>query len=101
MKFSSQIFSLIPFYMAVASYCYYKKVRRTMPPAIVSYLLKYLYSFSAAELNNIEREDEVFALEFSWEESDYVDSDDEDIKQLYIWQVNNKYFPLHESSSLY
>ena len=47
--------------------------------AIVSYLLKYFYSFSAAELNNIESEDEVFAEEFSCEESDYGDSDDENI----------------------
>ena len=31
---------LLPFYMAVATYCYYKKVRRTMRTAIVSYLLK-------------------------------------------------------------
>ena len=46
--------------MAVASYCYYEKVRRTMRTAIVSYLLKCFYSFSAAELNNIESEDEVF-----------------------------------------
>ena len=48
-------------YMAVVSYCYYEKVRRTMRTAIVSYLLKYFYSFSVAELNNIESEDEVFA----------------------------------------
>ena len=46
--------------MAVASYCFYEKERRTMRTAIVSYLLKYFYSFSAAELNNIESEDEVF-----------------------------------------
>ena len=50
-----------------------------MRTAVVSYLLKYLFSFSAAELNNIESEDEVFAQEFSYEESDYGDSDDEDI----------------------
>ena len=73
--------------MAVASYCFYEKVRRTMRTVIISYLLKYFYSFSAAELNNIESEDEVFAQEFSCEESDYGDSDDEDIEQLYIWQV--------------
>ena len=30
---------LLPFYMAVATYCYYKKVRRTMRTAIVSHLL--------------------------------------------------------------
>ena len=87
MNFPSQIFFLIPFYMAVVSYYYYEKVHRTMRTAIVSYLLKYFYSFSAAELNNIESEDEVFAQEFSCEESDYGDSDDEDIEQLYIWQV--------------
>ena len=73
--------------MAVASYCYYEKVRRTMRTAIVSYLLKYFYSFSAAELNNIKRDDEVFAQEFSCKESDYGDSGDEDIEQLYISQV--------------
>ena len=33
--------------------------------------LKYFYSFSAAELNNIESEDEVFAQEFSCKESDF------------------------------
>ena len=31
---------LLPFYMAVAIYCYYEKVLRTMRTAIVSYLLK-------------------------------------------------------------
>ena len=45
---------LLSFHMDVASYCYYEKVRRTMNTAIVSYLLKHFYSFSAAELNNIE-----------------------------------------------
>ena len=45
-----------------------------MHTAIVSYLLKYFYSFSAAELCNIESEDKVFAHEFSYEESDYGDS---------------------------
>ena len=45
---------LLSFYMDVASHCYYEKARRTMNTAIVSYLLKYFYSFSAAELNNIE-----------------------------------------------
>ena len=44
----------------MASYYYYEKVRRTMRIAIVSYLPKHFYSFSATELNNIESEDEVF-----------------------------------------
>ena len=48
--------------------------------------LKYFYSFSAAELNNIESK-EIFADEFSCDESNYGDSDDEHIEQLYIWQV--------------
>ena len=65
--------------MAVASYCHYEKVRRMIRTAIVSYLLKYFQSFSAAELNNNESEDEVFGQEFSYKESGYGDSDDEDI----------------------
>ena len=40
-------------------------------------LLKYFYSFSTAEMNNIESEDEVFAQEFSCEESDFWDCNDE------------------------
>ena len=46
-----------------------------MCTAIVSYLLKYFYTFSAAELNDIESEDEVFAQQFSYEESDSGDSE--------------------------
>ena len=42
-------------------------------------LLKYFYSFAEAELNNIESKDEVFAHEFSYEESNYGDNNDEDI----------------------
>ena len=60
--------------MVVASYCFYEKVRRKMRTATVSYLLKYVYFFSAAELSNIESEDKVFAHETSYEESDYGDS---------------------------
>ena len=61
-EFSFTNIFLIPFYMAVASYCYYKKVRSTMRTAILSCLLKYFYSFWAAELNNIECEDDDFAI---------------------------------------
>ena len=42
-------------------------------------LLKYFYSFSAAELKNIDREDKVFVQESLYQDSDYGDSDDEDI----------------------
>ena len=51
MNFPSQIFFVIPLYMAVTSYCYNEKVRRTMGTAVVSYLLKYFYSFSYEESN--------------------------------------------------
>ena len=56
--------------MAVASYCYYEKVRRAMYTATVSYLLKYFYTFTAAELNNIESQSFCLELfmhrEFLW-----------------------------------
>ena len=58
-----------------------------MRTAILSQLLKYFYSFSTAEPNNVESEDEVFAQEFSCKESDSGESRDDDIEQLYIWQV--------------
>ena len=58
---------LISFYMDLASYCYYQKMDTTMRTAIASYF----YSFSAAELNNIQSVDEVFAQEYSYEESDF------------------------------
>ena len=87
MNFASLIFFLIPFYMAVASNCRFEKVCRTMHTAIVLYLHKHFYSFSSAELNSIESEDKVFDQRFSCEESDYRYSADEDIEQLYIWQV--------------
>ena len=32
---------LLPFYMAVPTYCYYEKMRRTMGTAIVWYLLNW------------------------------------------------------------
>ena len=73
--------------MVVVSYWYYEKMRRTMCTAIVSHLLNYFHSFSAAVLNNIESEHEVFGQEFSCEESNYGQSDGEDIEKLYICQV--------------
>ena len=42
-------------------------------------LPNYFHSFSAAELNNIESENDVFAPEFLYKESDYGDTNDEDI----------------------
>ena len=72
-----------------------------MRTAIVSYLLKYFVSFSATELNNIESEDEVSAQEFSYEESNYGDSNDSNDSNCIASRLNNNYFPLSESSSLY
>ena len=46
---------LLPFYMAVATYCYYGKVRRTIRNAIVSYLLKYWLTWSEANVKDDER----------------------------------------------
>ena len=37
---------LLPSYMAMATYCYYEKVRRMMRTVIVSYLLKWKNSSS-------------------------------------------------------
>ena len=51
----------------------------------IRYNLKYFYSFSAAELNGIESEDKAFAQEFSDEESDYGDSNVEDVYQMCSW----------------
>ena len=70
---------LLLFYMALASCCYYEKVRSTMCSAIASYVLKYIYSFSAAEPNNIDSEEKTSAEDFSYKDSSYGDSDDEDI----------------------
>ena len=55
---------LLPFHMAVASHCYYEKMHGTMQTAGVSYLLKYFYSLSDAQLNNIESENEVLFRNF-------------------------------------
>ena len=57
---------LLPFCMAVASYCDYEKVRRAN-------------ALSIFILFNIESEDKVFAQEFWCKESDFGDSNDEDI----------------------
>ena len=75
MNFSSKIFSndinhcyraatlkknslwLLPFYMAVATYCYYEKLRRTMPNATVSYLLKPFISRCSKAVSNIDTKD--------------------------------------------
>ena len=57
---------LLPFCMAVASYCDYEKARRAN-------------ALSIFILFNTESQDKVFAQEFWCKESDYGDSSDEDI----------------------
>ena len=53
---------LLSIYMDMASYWYYEKGRRTNVCSL------FFFFFSAAELNNIDSEDEVFAKEFSCQE---------------------------------
>ena len=66
--------------------------------AIVSYLLKYFYSFSAAELNNFESEDfrnfhaKRVIMEIAMMKI---------LSNCISGRLNNSYFPLNESSSLY
>ena len=43
---------LLPFYVAVVTYCCYKKVHRTMRTAIVSYLHKNLYKKQCAHMRS-------------------------------------------------
>ena len=80
---------LLPFHMAVASHCYYEKMHRTLRTAGVSYLLKYFYYFSAAQLNNIESENEVLFRNFHAKRV---------IMEIAMMKIssrlNNNYFPL-------
>ena len=49
---------LLPFYIAVATYWYYEKLRRTMRNAIVSYLLKPFISRCSIAVSNIDTKDQ-------------------------------------------
>ena len=64
-------------------------------------LLKYFCSFSTAELNNIESEDEVFAQEFSCEESDFEIAMMNLFNNCIAGSLSNNYFSLNEIPSLY
>ena len=99
--FFSQILFLIPLYMAVISYCYYEKLRRTIGTAIVSYLLKYCYSFSAAELNNTESEDEVLVWNFDTKRVITAITMMKIFNNCISGRLNNNYFLLNGSFSLY
>ena len=59
---SSQIYFLIPFYMFVASSWYYEKCTERCALQLYRTSLSIFVSFSAAELNNIEREGRSFSL---------------------------------------
>ena len=59
-------------YIDVASYCYYEKERITNVRSLSIFILFQLQSWIKFEI-----EDEVFAQEFSCEESDFWDCDDE------------------------
>ena len=92
---------LLPFHMAVASHCYYEKMHGTMQTAGVSYLLKYFYSFSAAQLNNIESENEVLFRNFHAKRVIMEIAMMKILNNCISGRLNNNYFPLNESSSLY
>ena len=88
--------------MAEASYYYYEKVCRAMRAAIASYLLKYFYSFSAAKLNNIEINNNKLLLRDFYAMRVIMEIEMMKILNNCIsGRLNNKYFPLNESSSLY
>ena len=91
---------LLSFHMDLASYRYYEKAHRTMKTATASYLLKHFYYFSAAEPNNI--------LSQSFCSGAFIVM--RVIMEIAMMKIlnncisgwlNNNYFPLNESSSLY
>ena len=88
--------------MAVASYCYYEKVCRTMRTSFVSYLLRYFYSFSAAELNNLGNEDEEICFRNFHAKRIIMEIVMMKILNNCIsGRLNSNYFHLNESSILY
>ena len=100
-EFSVTDIFLIPFYMAVASYCYYEKVRRTIGTAIVSYLLKYFHFFSAAELNILRVSTKFLLRNFHTKRVIMEIAMMKIFNNCISGRLNNNYFPLNESSSLY
>ena len=96
---------LLPFYMAVASYCHYENVRSTMRTAIVfvSYLQLYrifiLFQLQSRIilgmrtkllLKNIRTKRVIMKITMMEIFNNYI-----------AGRLNNNYFPLNESSSLY
>ena len=71
----------IYFSQSIVSYLFSVDLKVWDPTWLISWFInfKYFYSFSAAELNNIESENKVFTLEFSYDRSDFWGSVDEDI----------------------
>ena len=92
MNFPSQIFFLIPFYMTVASYCYYENVRRTMRTTIASYFLNCFYSWIILSvktkflLRNFHMKGVTMKIAMN---------------ECISGRLSGNYFPLNESSSLY
>ena len=77
------------------------KSAQTIGPAIISYLLKYFYSFSAAELNNIESEDEVLRRNFHVKRVIMEIVMMKILNNCISGRLNSNYFPLNESPSHY
>ena len=93
----------IYFSQSVVSYLFSVDLKVWDPTWLISWFInfKYFYSFSAAELNNIESEDKDLFRNF------HAKRKIMEIAMMKIFDngiagsLNNNYFPLNESSSLY
>ena len=99
MNFLSQIFFLIPFYMAVAFYCYYEKVRRTTRTAIVSYLIKYFCSFFRKSWIILRVRTKFLLKNFHTKRVIMEIAMMKIFNNCISGRLNNNYFTLNESSS--
>ena len=93
----------IYFSQSIVSYLFSVDLKVWDPTWLISWFInfKYFYSFSAAELNNIESEDKDLFRNF------HAKRKIMEIAMMKIFDngiagsLNNNYFPLNESSSLY
>ena len=93
----------IYFSQSIVTYLFSVDLKVWDPTSLISWFInfKYFYSFSAAELNNIESEDKDLFRNF------HAKRKIMEIAMMKIFDngiagsLNNNYFPLNESSSLY
>ena len=86
-EFSFTDIFLIPFYMAVASYCFYEWCAKRCALHLYRTFLSIfiLFQLQSWIILRVRMKFLQIFFYFSCEESDYGDSDDEDIEQRYIW----------------